>query len=236
MLRESSRILLRMAKQEILNNFQAQTLKAASKSELSNYFYWSVGTALAYAYLQHRYSEDLDFLSEELLPDELVLALVKEISKQLNVDRTEQRKIYNRNEFIFFRKKQNLKLEFVYYPFINHKKPHILKEFGIKISSIEDIAINKVHALYERGEPKDVFDLYLILQKRKLTIRLLLRLVKEKFGTDIDYVQLNAQALKAIDRMKDIKPLMISKTLYKADEMRDFFQTEANKYLRKKVK
>jgi predicted nucleotidyltransferase component of viral defense system len=221
---------------KILNNFQRRFLREFAKNDLFKYFYWSGGTALAYLYLNHRYSEDLDFLSEELLPDDYLLALVKELAKSLQIDKIEQRKIYNRHEFIFHKNKQSLKLEFVYYPFRNYRRPRILKEFGIKVSSLEDIAINKVHALSERQEPKDVFDLYWLLKKKKLTLDRLLRLVKKKFDLELDLIILSAQALKAIDRIKDIQPLIIHKADYHQNEMKRYFQEQANQYLRKQIK
>ena len=46
---------------KILNSKQVQTLKAIGKSELTKFYYWTGGTALAYKYLPLRLSEDLDF-------------------------------------------------------------------------------------------------------------------------------------------------------------------------------
>lgn len=220
--------------EKILNNFQEKVLKEFAQSDLSKYFYWSGGTALAYGYLSHRLSEDLDFMSEELLPDEYLLSLVKDLANRLGLDKIEQKKIYNRNKFIFYKNRRSLKLEFIYYPFKNLRKPRSLQEFGMKISSLEDIAVNKVHALYERGEPKDAFDLYWILRENKnLTLKSLARLVTNKFGVEIDYIKLNAQALRAIDKMKNIQPLMTNRISYKEDEIKEYFQKQANKYLRK---
>ena len=47
----------------ILTPEQTNALVCIAHSPLSKHFYFSGGTALAHYYLQHRYSEDLDFFS-----------------------------------------------------------------------------------------------------------------------------------------------------------------------------
>lgn len=69
---------------EILTPFQKQILKAIGSSELSTAFYLTGGTALAAYYLQHRYSEDLDFFApaQEALTG--VTTIISTISEQLD--------------------------------------------------------------------------------------------------------------------------------------------------------
>ena len=50
---------------EILTPFQKQLLKAIGDSPLADSFYLTGGTALAAFYLQHGFSEDLDFFSSD---------------------------------------------------------------------------------------------------------------------------------------------------------------------------
>lgn len=50
---------------EILTPFQKELLKAIGDSKLADNFYLTGGTALAAFYLQHRYSEDLDFFTAD---------------------------------------------------------------------------------------------------------------------------------------------------------------------------
>ena len=45
----------------ILTTFQKELIELIGKSELKDCFFLTGGTALAHFYLQHRYSEDLDF-------------------------------------------------------------------------------------------------------------------------------------------------------------------------------
>jgi predicted nucleotidyltransferase component of viral defense system len=52
-----------MASGSILTDHQQKALKLIAQTQLAEDFYFSGGTALAYFYLQHRKSEDLDFFS-----------------------------------------------------------------------------------------------------------------------------------------------------------------------------
>jgi len=171
----------------LLSKFQQEVLKEVSNSEFGNLFVWSGGTALSYYYLQHRDSFDLDFMSQDLFPDDFMISEIKKIAEKLDVKKIEEQKSYNR--FIFWiTKNDTLKLEFVFYPFPHIKKPKIIKGFNIKIDSIEDILTNKVHAAFERSEPKDVFDLYCIFKNKEIDFAIVFEWVKKKFGVEIDPV------------------------------------------------
>jgi len=219
---------------KFLSNFSKEVLKEIGKSELSKYFIWSGGTALAYWYLQHRKSFDLDFMSTDLFPDEFILSEIKKIANNLKTKKIEEQKIYNRYNFWFI-KKETLKLEFIFYPFPNIRKTERLKEFGIKIDSLEDILTNKMHAVFERSEPKDVFDFYSIIKEKKIKFLTIFNWVNKKFGVEIDPVLFSSKVLEGADRLKEIKPMVIKKGLYKPENIRSFFEKEAQNYLKKKI-
>lgn len=221
---------------KILNGFQRKALKEIGKSELSRFFIWSGGTALSFQYLQHRLSADLDFMSQDLLSGEYLLIQVKRIAKDLRVKKIEEQKRLNRHEFWLKRDKEILKIEFVFYPFPHIKPPKKIKEFDVKIGSIEDILTNKVHAVYERVEPKDVFDLYCILQMKKVGFFKIFRWVEKKFGVEIDPVLFASKALQGVDSLNKIKPLILKKEAFKPNKIKEYFQEEAEKYLKRKTK
>lgn len=221
---------------EILDKFQKEVLKEMAKSKLSSHFVWSGGTALSYNYLQHRLSIDLDFLSQDLLPDEYLLSSVMEIKERLKIGRVKEQKRFNRHEFWLQKNKEALKIEFVFYPFPFIKAPKKVKEFGVKVDSIEDILTNKTHALFERSEPKDVFDIFWILRKEKIEYQKIFKWVKEKFGVEIDPVIFSSKALEAVAELKEIQLLLLNKKLFVPEKMKNYFELEAQKYLRKKVK
>ncbi len=218
-----------------LTNFQKEILKQVGKTELSKSFIWSGGTALSYYYLQHRESFDLDFMSADLFPDEFILGEIRKLSENLKIKKIEEQKIYNRHNFWLSKNNKILKLEFVFYPFSSIKKAKKLEEFNVRIDSIEDILTNKMHAIFERSEPKDVFDFYCILEKEKIKLKIVFSWVKKKFGVEIDPVLFIAKVLEGADKLNEIKPLIALKKLYKPDKIKEYFEQEAQRYLKTKI-
>ncbi len=219
---------------EILTLFHKKVLAEIGKGELSKYVVWSGGTALSHKYLQHRCSYDLDFMSKDLLPDDYILLQIKKIAENLRINNIEEQKRFNRHQFWLTKGKKTLKIEFVFYPFFDIKKPKRDKAFNVRVDSIEDILTNKIHAIFERIEPKDIFDLYCILQKTKTQFPLSLKWVKKKFGVEIDPVLLSSRILEGAVRMKEIKPLILKKN--NLDKINEFFEKGAHEYLKRKIK
>ena len=215
----------------ILTAFQKEVLREIGRSNLSQDFVWGGGTALAHQYLQHRLSQDLDFFSKDLFPDKYLLSELLKISKNLKIEKIEEHKKFNRHEFWIERDKKVLKIDFVFYPFPDIKKSKKSKEFGIKIDSIEDILTNKAHTIFERNEPKDVFDFYCILQKEKIKLSAVLKWVEKKFGVEIDQALLSGKILQGISRLEQIKPLVLKKEFYNPNKMKKYFLAQSNEYL-----
>jgi predicted nucleotidyltransferase component of viral defense system len=224
-----------MSEDKILTNFQKKALKEIGKSELSRFFIWSGGTALSFYYLQHRLSVDLDFMSQDLLRDEYLLAELRKIAKNLSVKSIEEQKKLNRHEFWLKKNKEVLRIEFIFYPFRHIKPPKKIKEFNIKIDSIEDMLTNKVHAAYERSEPKDIFDLYCILLIKKINFFRIFKRVEKKFGVEIDPVLFISEVLRGAEKLEEIRPLILKKKLFKPPSIKSYFQKEAQTYLKKKI-
>jgi hypothetical protein len=65
---------------KFLNPFQCDLLTAVGKSELGQQVYFTGGTLLAYHYLRHRKSLDLDFFSDELLDDLFVAGQIQALA------------------------------------------------------------------------------------------------------------------------------------------------------------
>jgi len=219
-----------------LTDFQKKVLKEVGKTELAKSFIWSGGTALSHCYLQHRESFDLDFMSMDLFPDEFILEEVRKIAENLEVKKIEEQKIYNRHNFWLAKNNKTLKLEFVFYPFPSIRKPKKSEEFNVKIDSIEDILTNKMHAIFERSEPKDVFDFYCILKNKKIKLKIVFNWVKKKFGVEIDPVLFIGKLLEGADKLNEIKPLVVIKKLYQSDKIKEYFEQEAQRHLKKKIR
>lgn len=224
-----------MPRDEILTNFQKEVLKEIGKSGLSRFFIWSGGTALSFYYLRHRFSVDIDFMSQDLFRDEYLLTELGKIAKNSGVRSIEEQKKFNRHEFWLKKGKEVLRIEFVFYPFPRIRPPKKLKEFNIKIDSIEDILTNKAHAAYERSEPKDIFDLYCILLIKKINFFRIFKWVEKKFGVKIDPVLFIGEALKGAEKLREMRPLILKKKFFKPSSIKIYFQKEAEIYLKKKI-
>ncbi|OGG87200.1 hypothetical protein A3B87_03215 [Candidatus Kuenenbacteria bacterium RIFCSPHIGHO2_02_FULL_39_13] len=222
-----------MKKNKILNATQTKILKAMSKTKLAKFYYWTGGTALAYKYLPLRLSEDLDFFSFELFADENLLLEINKSKKELGIKKINFTKHLNRQQFILsFDKKNQLKLEFVFFPFKNLGKLEVDKNLGIKIDSLIDIAANKTLAAYQRNEPKDIFDLYSLLTLKKIKLANLIKNVERKFSVQINQADLEAKILSNINLLKNIEPLILDPKRFNISKVKKFFSDQSVKYLK----
>lgn len=187
-------------------------------------FYLTGGTALAEFYLKHRYSEDLDFFSEEefsLLP---LQAFIREVGKKLKAEKMEYQNFLGLHTFLFYlANNKKLKVDFNFYPF-----PRILK--GVKFKNITvdsdyDIAVNKVHTIAMQPRARDFIDIYFLITEKGYSFKDLLMKAKAKFDWHIDALQLGTQLLKALD-VKDF-PQMLKKINHQI--WQEFFVKEAKR-------
>jgi len=186
-------------------------------------FYLSGGTALAEFYLHHRFSEDLDFFSEEEFESEDVSAVLKKIQKAAGIIRVRYEQSFNRNLFFLELEKDEIKTEFTYFPFprIEQKK----KIGNLSIDSLIDIAVNKVFTIYQKPRSRDYIDLYCIMKRESWTIADLVRKARIKFDYHIDPLQLGAQFVKA-QELKDYPRMLI---LIDDSAWQGFFLEEAKR-------
>jgi len=218
-----------------LTSSQKIALAVLSSSSLRDKFYWTGGTLLSFYYLHHRLSFDLDFFSEEKFGFDEINPVVNEIKNKGGFKRVEFKKIYDRYEFLFFGK-ENLRIEFVYY---NHEKKTLKKRkkfLGVFIDSLEDIAANKLIAFFDRSEPKDVFDLYFIFTKTKITPKKLIKLTQKKFGILVSLVDLWGKAVLIMEKMDELEPLILGEENEKKalfEKIKDYFKEQGKLYLDK---
>jgi predicted nucleotidyltransferase component of viral defense system len=124
-------------------------------------FYLTGGTALGRFYLNHRYSEDLDFFvnndpdfSKNILfiKNELQKKFITDISKTIVTDEFARFFIYDNDIFI--------KVEFV--NDVTYRVGSPAKSIYGNIDTVANILSNKLTAIVGRDEPKDVFDIVTI--------------------------------------------------------------------------
>ena len=100
-----------------------------------------------------------------------------------------------------------------------------LKYNRLLVSSVEDIATNKIQAILTRCRVRDYFDLYKILNKKEITLDKIIQDYRLKFDVSISYEQL-AKKFTAILDASD-QPRFIEKVNWKMIE--NFFLSEAKK-------
>ncbi len=175
----------------------------SNEPNLHKDFYFSGGTALSEYYLQHRYSEDLDFFSEKETPITYISPFIKKSQKILKFESFDFQNSFNRNIFhLIFDDNNSLKVEFTYFPFPQIEEPKIIK--NIKIDSLVDIATNKVFTISQNPRGRDFFDLYYIFEKNpEFKIEDLIKKAKVKFDWHVDPIQLGSQMLKVNELLDD---------------------------------
>lgn len=209
-----------MGKIHLFSKEQKIILDEVKKSEfLSTNFYFTGGTALSTFYLQHRYSDDLDFFSYQKFDKQAIFALVEKWSKKYNFT-FESR--FVEVVYIFtlvFKNKANLKLDFSNYPYKQLKKPALIDNFFV--DSLTDIAVNKLLTITQRNDVKDFVDLYYLLQQ--FSVWDLREGVRIKFNMEIEPLLLASDLLKVEDF--DYLPRMNKEI--SLEELKSFFREKA---------
>jgi len=142
--------------EKVLYPFQDEALSLAARVETG--FYLTGGTALGRIHLRHRYSEDLDlFVNDDdrfqAWADRLLEAWRGEAGWQPTVQRRDHRFV----RAFLSRDDVRLKIEFVNDVRVGTPVRHA--GFGL-VDTMENILANKVAALLDREEPKDLADVW----------------------------------------------------------------------------
>ncbi len=217
-----------------LNPLQTNILRLFANSPLKEQFYWTGGTALSFYYLQHRYSEDLDFFSDHAYSYYELVKFVKNIEQNINGISITEQKIFERNVFIIANKQHKVKLDFLHFDFLSLDNK--ITWNNIHIDSIKDIAANKTFAMMERHDPKDVFDIYFLIKQKNFTIEQLIHLVKEKFSITFPLTNFLDRALLSAKTLHHIKPFVLSQnadTIF--DEIINYFERISSEEIKKRL-
>lgn len=210
-----------MGKIQILTNEQQIILSEISKNPFFNDFYFTGGTALSAFYLKHRYSEDLDFFSRKQFDPKAVEMVIENLSKKYKFEYTSEFIEVVQIFMIKFKNLNPVKVDFAYYPY--RKIEDVVIIDGIKVDSLLDIAVNKLHTVTQRTTVKDFVDLYFLLQEFGMWD--LIEGVKIKFKQKIEPFILASDFLKIDDF--DYLPLMIKPITI--EKLQIFYREQAKK-------
>jgi predicted nucleotidyltransferase component of viral defense system len=196
---------------EVLTKLQCAFLSEVGKSNLIEQFYLSGGTPLAECYLKHRYSEDLDFFSEQEFQVLSIDVFLKSVKELLGITDIDFQQSFNRNLFFCHTESEVLKVEFTL--------------FSVPVDSIDDIAVNKLFSIYQRTNARDFVDMFFLVKEKGLQVDELIKMARIKFDWHIDPLQFGSQFVR-VDEAVDFPCMLVP--LDKA-EMHAFFKTEAKK-------
>ncbi|MDA8339524.1 MAG: nucleotidyl transferase AbiEii/AbiGii toxin family protein [Nitrospiraceae bacterium] len=200
----------------ILTTAQISLLEEFVKSDLSNAFRLTGGTALSAFYLEHRLSEDLDFFSQEKIPFYLPEEFLKSLSFVNAISHT---RLFDRNIFnLKLKDGTALKTEFTYYPLKNIEAAVTID--GLHVDGFLDLTVNKLCAMADRSDAKDYIDVYCALTSSGLNINEMFALAEQKCEVKGIRHILKSRLLQIPDGVEKL-PLKISVT---KEDIESFFK------------
>lgn len=172
---------------------------AVSKTNfITKNFFFTGGTALSEFYFQHRYSEDIDFFSEKEFDSKRLSVVVSELNKRLKLKKVEQQSLTGQEVFYFyFNTQKYVKIDFSYFPFEHLGK--FIKMNDLRVSSVEDITVNKLHAITTRQRKRDYYDLYLCTKHLEWRVNDLRKYYRLKFDIDMPIEQIATSFVNVVD-------------------------------------
>jgi len=193
----------------------------SQEPQITKKFYLTGGTPLAAFYLHHRLSVDIDlFTQEQEVDPKLTDAFLKRVTPKLSIIHIDRSQFLGLVSYkLIYKNKKELKVDFNYYPFPRIEKG--IKYKNLKVDSVYDIGINKIHTLFMKPRTRDYVDLYFIMNNYDYSLKKLISDAKAKFDWHIDSVNLSSQFIK----VKDIKDQDFPKMLKSFDrkKMEEFF-------------
>lgn len=195
-----------------------------TQTSITKRFYFTGGTALAAVYLHHRISEDIDLFSEQEVNPSVVESFLKGISQKLGIVKIIKENFLGLYTYkLHYKDGESLKIDFNYYPFSPIEKGTY---FGkLAVSSIYDIAVNKIHTITMRSRARDYVDLYFIFQKNNSNPAEFLGRIRLDSQAKFDWPLEVKNLVVAFLKVKDLKDEDFPRMLVPFDKnkMEEFF-------------
>ncbi|MBM4166614.1 MAG: nucleotidyl transferase AbiEii/AbiGii toxin family protein [Ignavibacteria bacterium] len=213
---------------EILTNNQKDLLSAFGKSEISQQFYLTGGTTLSEFYLHHRYSEDLDFFTNEKQNVEQLRKEIVSVFSSLNGTIELVRSLETFIEAHFTTSDgEIIKLDFAFDTPFRHQEKIFNITYGIWLDNLLDIACNKISALFDRAMIKDFVDVYFLLNEKFSFDELWEQAKQKHIGLDEYWF---CQALLRINQFQQLPRMVKQVTI---EEIKSYFITLYDNVLKK---
>lgn len=203
----------------ILTSYQTKLLQLFFAQDVAKTFFLTGGTALAVFYLGHRLSKDFDLFSIEEFDTEALYHTVDFLAQESGASLGVKVKSPTYNEIYLENKEDGWIQRF---DFVHEQPVHFgeIQEIeGVRVDSLENIATNKILTIYNRFEPKDYIDLYLILQKTGLKFDDLFSLAKKKDAGLFEFY-----FAQSLDNLEKMGILPVVKVEFNKEKMLAFYR------------
>ncbi len=163
---------------QVLSRLQNDLLTAFFDLPSADQFVLTGGTALAGFYLHHRLSEDLGLFTLDQDAFTQIPTSIPTLAQMTDTTCNDTRVSPHLHQAFFSREDERVKMDVVL-----DAEPWFgaVQTWGsIRIDALENIAANKITALFGRATPRDFVDLYFILNETDLSLDVVLDMAKQK--------------------------------------------------------
>lgn len=208
---------------DILTNIQRKLLREISHVPDGGQFYLTGGTALAEFYLKHRRSEDLDFFTG--LP-EIIAPFSFNLEKHLRERGYEVNRRRGTASFVeleIVKDRENVIIHLAQDAAFRFQAVKAVEGYpGLNVDNLEDIAANKLLALFGRAMLRDFIDVYFLVEKGGFPKNRLMDLAAKKDpGFDIYWLGVALERIRSYDQKAVDMLLLVEKVDF--SNIRDFF-------------
>jgi hypothetical protein len=106
-------------------------------------------------------------------------------------------------------------------------------ENGIQIASVDEISVQKAYTVGRRGEFRDYFDIYTILQRKLMTLDTIIQAAEKKYK-ELFNSKLFLEQLVYFDDLLNFNIIPVDKALsLEPQQIKSFFEQEVKTYINK---
>ncbi len=151
----------------VMTRLQREFLSRFFARPVGQAFYLTGGVALSEFYLQHRLSQDLDLFTQSQSAFKASVADLTAAAQQVGADDIRFPPLEPGDNlsrcFLTLRGEPEIKIDVAYDP-----PPYFgdvaLQPDGVRVDSLENLAVGKLLAVFSRAYPRDFVDLYFLLK------------------------------------------------------------------------
>ena len=200
---------------------QAYCLETLGKTKLIKNFYLAGGTALAIL-LEHIKSVDLDFFSQDLFDNKILLNEIVSFFKSKIVPKLQ-------SKGTLYIQYGDVELSFIHFPYKMIDKK-IRSIYNFDFAGLKDIAAMKLSAITGRTTRKVFIDIYFLL-KEKFSFEQIVSYYIKKFGQDFYNEVIITKSLMTFETYDEKKKPALLKP-FDWQEAKNFILKEAAHYFR----